>query len=400
LIRTEGVGPRLFQTLINRYGGAGHALEALPLLAANSKRAMKICSVAQAEQEMAQIMREGAQLVALGETFYPSLLAEIDAPPPLLTVRGRISLLRERALAIVGSRNASAAGLKMAERLSLDLGRSGFVIVSGLARGIDGRAHTAALPRGTIAIMAGGINKIYPPEHAALYAQLAEEGLLVTEMPFDWEPRGRDFPRRNRIISGLCRGVVVVEAAERSGSLITARFALEQGREVFAVPGSPLDPRAGGTNHLLRNGATFITEAAHIEEALRNFMGEDAWQPAQHKITEHDGPHDDPLWDEYDFLRGDISVNEEVSAPSVIRETPETPYRGGEPERTVMSPQTDIQAILLSLLGPVPMAIDDVIHLSGFATHIVAQNLTELEFAGLVVRHSGHRISLSSLSDR
>ena len=178
---------------------------------------------------------------------------------------------------------------------------------------------------------------------------------------------------------------MVVEAAERSGSLITARFALEQGREVFAVPGSPLDPRAGGTNHLLRHGATFITEAAHIEEALRNFMGEDTWLPS-------------PLWDEYDFLRADISVNEEVSAPSVIRETPETPYRGGEPERTVMSPQTDIQAILLSLLGPVPMAIDDVIHLSGFATHIVAQNLTELEFAGLVVRHSGHRITLSSYS--
>ena len=146
---------------------------------------------------------------------------------------------------------------------------------------------------------------------------------------------------------------------------------------------------------MLRNGATFITEVAHIEEALRNFMGEDAWQPAQHKITEHDGPHDDPLWDEYDFLRADISVNEEVSAPSVIRETPETPYRGGEPERTVMSPQTDIQAILLSLLGPVPVAIDDVIHLSGLATHIVAQNLTELELTGHVIRHSGQRISLS-----
>ena len=212
LIRTEGVGPRLFQTLLNRYGGAGHALEALPLLAAKSKRVMKICSIAQAEQEMAQIAREGAQLIALGEAFYPPLLAEIDAPPPLLTVRGRASLLRERSIAIVGSRNASAAGLKMAERLSHDLGRSGFVIVSGLARGIDGRAHIAALPRGTIAIMAGGINKIYPPEHAELFAQLAEQGLLVTEMPFGWEPRGRDFPRLKPYYFGAlswccgCRG--------------------------------------------------------------------------------------------------------------------------------------------------------------------------------------------------
>ena len=398
LIRTEGVGPRLFQSLINRFGGAGAALDALPSLAGKSKRPIHLCSLDQAEQEMMRIEREGAQLIALGESLYPPLLAEIDAPPPLLTVRGRASLLRERAIAIVGSRNASAAGLKMAERLSNDLGRSGFVIVSGLARGIDGRAHLTALPRGTIAVMAGGINKIYPPEHTELFAQLGEQGLLVTEMPYGWEPRGRDFPRRNRLISGISRGVVVVEAAERSGSLITARFALEQGREVFAVPGSPLDPRAGGTNHLLRHGATFVTEAAHIEEALHNFMGEDAWQPAQHRVTESDASDEPPLWDEYDFLLDDFSVKEEVSAPSVIRETPETPYRGGEPERTVMSPQTDIQAILLSLLGPVPVAIDDVIHLSGIATHIVAQNLTELELAGHVIRHSGQRISLSGPS--
>ena len=388
LIRTEGIGPRLFQTLLNRYGGASAALQALPELAGQSKRRITLCTLDQAEHEMARILRDGAQLVALGEQLYPPLLAEIEAPPPLLTVRGRIALLRERSIAIVGSRNASAAGLKMAERLAHDLGRSGFVIVSGLARGIDGRAHVTALPRGTIAVLAGGINTLYPQEHTALYAQIAQEGLLVTEMPYGWEPRGRDFPRRNRIISGLCRGVVVVEAAERSGSLITARFALEQGREVFAVPGSPLDPRAGGTNHLLRNGATFITEAAHVEEALRNFMGEDVWQPSPYQVTESETPHDTPLWDEYDFLM------EEVSAPAVIRETPETPYRGGEPERTVMSPQTDIQARLLSLLGPVPIAIDDIIHISGFATHIVAHNLIELELAGQVVRHSGHLVSL------
>ena len=391
LIRTEGVGPRLFQTLINRYGGAAAALDALPALAGQSKRRMTVCTPAQAEQEMARLTRDGAQLVALGETLYPPLLAEIDAPPPLLTVRGQVSLLRERAIAIVGSRNASAAGLKMAERLAHDLGRAGFVIVSGLARGIDGRAHATALQRGTIAILAGGINTIYPPEHDALYAQIRQEGLLVSEMPYGWEPRGRDFPRRNRIISGLCRGVVVVEAAERSGSLITARFALEQGREVFAVPGSPLDPRAGGTNHLLRQGATFITEAAHVEEALRNLMGEDVWQSDGHRVSEDTVQHLPPLWDEYDFLL------ETVSAPTVIRETPETPYRGGEPERTVMSPQTDIQARLISLLGPVPVAIDDIIHISGIATHIVTQHLIELEMAGRVVRHGGHLVSLADL---
>ena len=389
LIRTEGVGPRLFQTLVNRFGGASAALAALPALASQSKRPLVLCTHEQAEQEMARIKRDGAELVALGETFYPPLLAQIDAPPPLLTVRGQVSLLRERAIAIVGSRNASAAGLKMAERLAQDLGRSGFVIVSGLARGIDGRAHMAALPRGTIAIVAGGINKIYPPEHAALYEQLGRDGLLVSEMPYGWEPRGRDFPRRNRIISGLCRGVVVVEAAERSGSLITARFAVEQGREVFAVPGSPLDPRAGGTNHLLRHGATFITEASHIEEALRNLMGEDVWQPAPPRVSENEPQDTAPLWDEFDFLV------EEVSAPSVIRETPETPYRGGEPERTVMSPQTDIQARLLSLLGPVPVAIDDVIQLSGLATQTVAHHLIELELAGRVLRHSGQMVSLA-----
>ena len=394
LIRTEGIGPRLFQSLVNRYGGAAAALAALPSLASQSKRRITVCTLEQAEQEMARIKRDGAQLVALGETLYPPLLAEVDAPPPLLTVRGQVSLLRERAIAIVGSRNASAAGLKMAERLAHDLGRSGFVIVSGLARGIDGRAHVTALPRGTIAILAGGINTVYPPEHAALYAQMAQEGLLVTEMPYGWEPRGRDFPRRNRIISGLCRGVVVVEAAERSGSLITARFALEQGREVFAVPGSPLDPRAGGTNHLLRHGATLITEAAHVEEALRNLMGEDVWQPAVHRVSENDEQQTLPLWDEYDFLM------EEVSAPAVIRETPETPYRGGEPERTVMSPQTDIQARLISLLGPVPVAIDDIIHISGYATHIVAHNLMELEMAGQVVRHSGHLVSLAEAESK
>ena len=389
LIRTEGIGPRLFQTLVNRFGGASAALAALPALASQSKRPLVLCTYEQAEQEMARIKRDGAELVALGETFYPPLLAQIDAPPPLLTVRGQVSLLRERAIAIVGSRNASAAGLKMAERLAQDLGRSGFVIVSGLARGIDGRAHMAALPRGTIAIVAGGINKIYPPEHAALYEQLGRDGLLVSEMPYGWEPRGRDFPRRNRIISGLCRGVVVVEAAERSGSLITARFAVEQGREVFAVPGSPLDPRAGGTNHLLRHGATFITEATHIEEALRNLMGEDVWQPAPPRVSENEPQDTAPLWDEYDFLV------EEVSAPSVIRETPETPYRGGEPERAVMSPQTDIQARLLSLLGPVPTAMDDLIQFTGLATQTVAHHLIELELAGRVLRHSGQMVSLA-----
>jgi DNA processing protein len=251
LIRCENIGPRTFRTLLNRFGGAGPALEALPDLIrkTSSGRAIKLATRAETEDEMLAAAAIDVRFIALGEPEYPAALRAIDAAPPLIAVRGQDNVLLEPGVAIVGSRNASAAGLAFTDRLARGLGRAGFVIVSGLARGIDLAAHRASIETGTIAVLAGGGHaRPYPAEHAPLLDEIAKKGAIVSEMPLNWEPRGRDFPRRNRIISGLALGTVVVEAARRSGSLITARFASEQGREVFAVSGSPLDARSEGTN--------------------------------------------------------------------------------------------------------------------------------------------------------
>jgi DNA processing protein len=262
LIRTEGVGPRTFVSLINRYGGAAAALEMLPELAA--KRGVpspQICTRAQAEAEFLAVKRFGARFVARGEADYPKALAEIDSAPPLLTVIGKLNLAAQPLVSLVGSRNASTAGLKMAERLAIGLGNAGYGIVSGLARGIDTRAHQASMKTGAIAVVAGGLDKLYPEENRGLFEELCEKGAVVTEMPMGWQPRGRDFPRRNRIVAGLSLGTVIIEAALKSGSLITARFANEQGRVVFAVPGSPFDLRAEGPNDLIREGAMLVRNA-------------------------------------------------------------------------------------------------------------------------------------------
>ena len=216
----------------------------------------------------------GVRLIALGEPDYPLRLQMIDDAPPLIAARGDVAALALSQVAVVGARNASGAGVKFAERIARDLGEAGFGIVSGLARGIDAAAHRASLATGTIAVLAGGHDHIYPPEHVGLADAIVADGALISEMPSDWEPRGRDFPRRNRLISGLALGVVVIEAARRSGSLITARMALEQGREVFAVPGSPLDPRCEGSNGLLKQGATLVTEAADVIAALQPILGQ------------------------------------------------------------------------------------------------------------------------------
>jgi DNA processing protein len=265
LIRSDNIGPRTFRDLINRYGGADAALKALPALARQGgARGIRIASHEEAEREFAGIRARGAHLIALGEKHYPPRLRMIDDAPPLLTVRGNLDVLSQPMIALVGSRNASAAGVKFAERIARDLGDAGYVIASGLARGIDAGAHRASLATGTVAVLAGGHNRIYPAEHAPLIEALLPHGAAVSEMPIDWEPRARDFPRRNRLISGLAVGVVIVEAAKRSGSLITARLAGEQGREVFAVPGSPLDPRTEGANALLKQGAILVTEAADV----------------------------------------------------------------------------------------------------------------------------------------
>lgn len=270
LARTQNVGPVTFAALIRRFGSAGAALDALPEVAHRSARgkAVIIPDTSSVEQELEAATRYGAQIVASCETGFPALLHALDPPPPVLTLLGNPALAAEPACAIVGARNASAAGRKIAREMAAALGKAGFVIVSGLALGIDGEAHAASLSTGTIAVLGGGIDHIYPGQHNGLYAAVRERGLIVSEMPFGHRAKAQDFPRRNRIITGLARGTVVIEAAERSGSLISARVANEQGREVMAVPGSPLDPRSAGTNNLIRQGAALVRHAEDILEVL------------------------------------------------------------------------------------------------------------------------------------
>jgi DNA processing protein len=275
LIRSDRVGPLTFRSLVNHFGSAHAALERLPDLArrGGASRPGRICGEADARAELAASARIGVHLIAPGEAGYPPRLAVLDDAPPLLGVRGALEVLMRPVIAIVGSRNASGAGLKFAATLARDLGEAGFVIASGLARGIDQSAHRASLTSGTMAVLAGGHDKIYPPEHQELLASIIDAGgAAISEMPLGHVPRARDFPRRNRLISGVALGVVVVEAAHRSGSLITARIAAEQGREVFAVPGSPLDPRAAGTNDLIKQGATLTTEASDVIDAVEPIM--------------------------------------------------------------------------------------------------------------------------------
>ena len=352
LIRSDNVGPRTFRDLVNHYGGARAALNALPALArrGGASGPARICSrAAQAELDAARAL--GIALVALGEPDYPQRLQMIDDAPPLLAVRGKLDILSRPLVAIVGSRNASAAGVKFAERLARDLGDAGFGIVSGLARGIDAAAHRASLATGTIAVLAGGHERIYPAEHVDLLDEIVVEGAGVSEMPLAWEPRARDFPRRNRLISGLSLGVVIVEAARRSGSLITARLAGEQGREVFAVPGSPLDPRAEGTNGLLKQGATLVTEAADVIAALEPIIGRGLDLPVEEPAADAPGPAD-------------------------------------------TEPAEDDRARIISLLGPTPASIDDLVRLSRTSPAIVRTVLLELEIAGRLERHGGALVSL------
>ncbi|MGE0410072.1 MAG: DNA-processing protein DprA, partial [Amphiplicatus sp.] len=264
------IGPITFFRLLQRYGGAQGALKALPHVSRSIGRSapIRLADRRAAEEELAAVEALGARLIAAGEPDYPRMLMPLPDRPPLLCVKGHVSLFERPAVAIVGARNASGVGRKMARQLSADLGAAGVVVVSGLARGIDGAAHAASLDTGAIAVVAGGIDVIYPPEHDDLTREIAERGALVSENALGRQPTARDFPRRNRLISGLSRGVVVVEAAAKSGTLITARFALEQGREVFAVPGSPLDPRCQGANRLIRDGAILVETADDILQAL------------------------------------------------------------------------------------------------------------------------------------
>lgn len=272
LARTPNVGPVTFAQLLARYRSPREAIAALPELAkrAGRKRPLKAPEQDQIEQELEATKAYGATLIASCEPDYPKLLASLDPPPPVLTVLGQIELLNRQSIAIVGARNASAAGRKIARDMASHLGAAGFVITSGLARGIDGEVHAASLATGTVAVLGGGVDHIYPPQHDRLYAALAADGAIVSESQFGHRATARDFPRRNRLITGLSLGTIVVEAAERSGSLISARTANEQGREVMAVPGSPLDPRAAGTNRLIQQGAALVRSASDVLDIISN----------------------------------------------------------------------------------------------------------------------------------
>lgn len=272
LARTQQVGPVTYRLLLRRYGSAREALAVLPELSRKGGRAKPLIPppIKAIEEEMRCLDKKGGQFLFLNEPNYPEALAAIEDAPPALAVIGHDTLLRKKIIGVVGARNASLNGRKMTERLAHDLGENGFVIASGLARGIDTAAHVSSLATGTIAVLAGGVDVVYPEENQNLYEQIVESGCVVSDQPMGMEPRAQLFPRRNRIISGLSVGVLVVEAAKKSGSLITARMALEQGRDVFAVPGSPLDPRANGTNDLIRQGAILTEKISDILEHAGN----------------------------------------------------------------------------------------------------------------------------------
>jgi DNA processing protein len=355
LLRSENVGPITFYQLLQRFGSAAVALEALPGIARKGGRSagITICSRAEAERELAALDKAGGRLVAWGEPDYPPALAVIDDAPPLLSIMGDARLLQRRAIAVVGARNASANGRRFARDIASELGRSGFLVVSGLARGIDAAAHQGALETGTLAVVAGGVDVVYPEENRALHEAIAEHGAIVAELPVGTEPQARHFPRRNRIISGISLGILVVEAALKSGSLITARFALEQGREVFAVPGSPLDPRARGANDLIRGGATLVEG---VEDVL-NALGGQLSDPRQPLFTR---PVPEPITD------GNGTQNQLDAA----------------------------RAKVLEGLGPSPVLVDELVRQCQLSPAIVATVLLELELAGRLERQPGNRVTL------
>jgi DNA processing protein len=348
LIRSANIGPVTYYQLLQRFGTPRAALEAIPQLAARAGgKAPRLADVREIAREVEAVERLGARYLFLGQGLYPPLLAEIDTAPPALIVRGDLRLLDRPAVAIVGARNASAAACRFARDLALGLANEGVAIVSGLARGIDTAAHRGALEGGTIGVIASGIDIAYPPENADLQEAVATKGLLIAEQPPGREPLARHFPYRNRIIAGMTLGTVIVEAAPKSGSLITARLAAEAGREVMAVPGSPLDPRAQGCNHLIREGATLIQSAADVLESIRPIA-------------------------------------------SGVR-------AGGQEFRpeTLSADATDAdRRSVTSLLSHAPVSVDEIIRQSALSTATVQTVLLELELAGRLERHAGGRVAI------
>ncbi len=352
LIRTDSIGPVTYRQLMARFGDAESALRALPDLARRGGRTLTVATVAAAEAELTVLDAMGATMIFIGTPAYPALLATQESAPPVLAARGDLGLLDRPAVAIVGARNASAAGVRFARQLASDLAAEDLVVVSGLARGIDAAAHQGAMAGGTIAVVAGGVDVVYPPENAALTAEIAEKGLILAEQMPGIEPQARHFPRRNRIIAGLAAGTLVVEGAPKSGSLITARIAAEAGREVMAIPGSPLDPRAQGCNILIREGATLVQTAADVIEALSAF-GSGPQLGLRFKAAEMMPAYDDVAMD------------------------------AGDAERDAVQ----------ALLSPTPVAIDELVRLSGLAAPVVATVLLDLELGGTLVRHAGGRVA-------
>lgn len=349
LARSENVGPLTFHRLLTRYITPQQALKALPYLASQGglKRPLKIASFAEVENELVATRAFGAEILTFNNPLYPPLLRHIDSAPPVLTVKGRLELLQKPLFAIVGARNASAMGKKMAQQMADGLGKQGWVIPSGLARGIDAAAHQAGLPHGTIAVLAGGLDVIYPPENEALYARIAEEGVLLAESPFGTQPQATLFPRRNRIISGISRCLLIVEAAIKSGSLITARYALEQGREIFAIPGHPFDPRSRGCNQLIKSGATLVETLEDIEKEIL---------PSAPLHLEETSP----------------SVNTPLLRPNLDK------------ARTIINEN----------LSVVPICVDELIRECQLSASDVWSILLEMEIAGRLERLPGGKVSL------
>lgn len=353
LARSDGIGPITFRRLVERYGSAARAAEKVPELAKNGGRAkpLNILPLKQAEDELARIGKTGAKLVVYGDEDYPPQLAAIEDAPMVLTVLGDVGLLKKQGIGIVGSRNASLQGRRFAEALAADLGRAGLTIISGLARGIDTAAHGASLATGTVAVVAGGVDVVYPAENKTLYDHIAAGGAVVAENELGTQPMAQHFPRRNRIISGLALGVVIVEGTLKSGSLITAHVAADQGREVYAVPGHPMDPRAGGPNALIRDGATLVSSSSDILDSLAR-------------------------------LKEMRIVKEPDPAPT---------------DFAVPDPAPDILAnarnLLIPLLCTVPVGVDDLVRETRLTLPVVQTILLELELAGKLTRHPGNRVS-------
>jgi len=352
LIRTENIGPINFYHLLETYGSALAALDALPQMAARGGRKKPLTVPAQSivEKEYEALRKCGGDILTAHDTDYPLALAAIPDAPPVISIIGNRELLKKQSIAIVGARNASLNGRKFAEILAQDLGRQGYVVTSGLARGIDTAAHKGALSTGTIAVVAGGIDITYPPENEALQKQISEQGLIIAESPLGMQPFAQSFPRRNRIVSGLSIGVVVVEATLKSGSLITARLAGEQGRDVYAVPGHPLDPRAEGPNHLIREGAVLVRHVDDIAEHLTTFSGGYALEDLVHEKFRHE-----PL---------------SVDAPAL----------------------EDARKLIADALSQTPVGVDELIQDTGIQASLMQVVLLELELAGSIQKLPGNRV--------